>query len=123
MTPDSLKKLRDIYRAIAAMESQMVSQHGVNLNEVALVCMLSGCSCGCGPTDKTASEIAEGLGLTPSNSSKVVAAMEKKGLVHRKLDKGDKRMMHFTLTPKGKQLAQQIGCCSIAIPAELQGIV
>lgn len=123
MTREQMQRLRLIYRSIASMEATMQAQYGVNLNEVALLCMLNGCGCGQGSTAMTAGEIAEGLGLTCSNSSKVIAHVEKKGLIERRLDKGDKRLMLFTLTRAGIDFARTMRCCELPIPSELQGLI
>lgn len=114
-----MKNIRNIYRSIATMEAKMQTEYGVNLNEAALLCML----CDGEGKAMTAGEIADGLALTNSNSSKIIASVEKKALVNRKMDKADKRQMHFTLSKKGRELTERMHCSEIAIPKELEGIV
>lgn len=94
---EPLCRIRDIYRSINNFEEEFSKQHGVKLNEGMLLCSLSKmgkCSSG---------QIAELLGLTTSNSSKVITSVEKKGLIERILGKEDKRQMFFQLTDKGKE--------------------
>lgn len=95
--------LRDIYRSIREFEIEFQQKHDLCLNEGMLLCSLR--------NDKFSSgEIAERLGLTHSNASKVIRAVEEKGFVERILGKGDKRQMYFSLTAKGKEKLGEIEC-------------
>lgn len=80
----------------------MISEHGVSLNEGMLLCCLS--------THGTlsSSDIADSIGLTYSNTSKVIGSVEKKGLIKRTLDENDKRSMLFALTAEGAERLKQI---------------
>lgn len=101
---EPLCRIRDIYRAISNFEIEFQQKYGVKLNEGMLLCSLytlGQCSSG---------KIAELLGLTLSNSSKVILSAEKKGLVERIIGKEDKRQMLFDLTPEGKKCIQSIKC-------------
>lgn len=101
---EPLCRIRDIYRAIGDFEMAFYDKHGVKLNEGMLLCSLytmGQCSSG---------RIAELLGLTLSNSSKVILSAEKKGLVKRIIGKEDKRQMLFELTSAGKKCIQSIKC-------------
>ena len=103
---EPLCRVRDIYRMINDFEDTLQKNFGVGLNEGMLLCSLSTlgqCSSG---------RIAELLGLTLSNSSKVILSAEKKGLVERIVGKEDKRQMIFELTPKGKKCIESIKCGS-----------
>jgi len=88
-------KIRDLYRAISALERRFERLYDLNINEVMLLCTLreSGCM--------TSSELAEQLDLTPSNASKVIASVERLGFVSRARCKQDKRQMYFSLTAAG----------------------
>lgn len=97
-----LCRVRDIYRTINSFEEDIYNKYGVKLNEAMMLCSLSKfkqCSSG---------EIAELLGLTNSNSSKVIASVEKKGLVERIIGKHDKRQMIFQLTDLGKDCITKV---------------
>lgn len=111
---ESLCRIRDLYRSIVEFEASFQTQHTLCLNEGMLLCTLqarSQCSSG---------EIAEQLGLTPSNTSKVICSVERKGLVQRVLGEADKRQMYFSLTDLGEQKLREIHCDEIEIPAVLQ---
>lgn len=114
---DSFCRIRDIYRAIIDFENIMESKYGLSLNEGMLLCSLS-----CGKT-MTSSEIAEALGLTCSNTSKVIKSVETKGLIKRSLGTTDKRSMLFTITPKGSKSLSELKCGSNEIPQILKEII
>lgn len=114
---ETLCKIRDIYRAVAAFELEFEKAHNLCLNEGMLLCTLS-------KTERLSSgELAESLGLTTSNTSKVIRSVEIKGLVERVLGVVDKRQMYFSLTPKGKQALSQIKCNEQDIPNLLKDIL
>ncbi|MFV0470402.1 MAG: winged helix DNA-binding protein [Dysgonomonas sp.] len=91
----TLCTLRDIYRSIRDFEEFFQQKHDLCLNEGMLLCSLK--------SDKLSStELAEMLGLTTSNTSKVIKSVENKGFIDRILGKDDKRQMYFVLTESGK---------------------
>ena len=71
----------------------------------------------------TSSEIAEALGLSASNASKIIRSVEEKKLITRLVGKADKRQMHFALTPEGKNRITVIKNSTPEIPALLREIV
>lgn len=104
-------KLRDLYRAISALERRFERLYDLNINEVMLLCTLreSGCM--------TSSELAEQLDLTPSNASKVIASVERLGFVSRTRCKQDKRQMYFSLTATGGERLAAMQCEEIDLSA------
>jgi DNA-binding MarR family transcriptional regulator len=59
-----------------------------------------------GPSGKeTMKNIADFLKITPPSATEVVNEMEKKGLVKRKSDKNDRRVVFITLTDNAKKLS------------------
>lgn len=87
---ETLCKIRDVYRAIAEFEVQFTQMYDLSLNEGMLLCTLLN-------TPKlTSSEIAEALGLSASNTSKVIRSVEGKKLITRLIGKEDKRQMRFS---------------------------
>lgn len=101
-TLEPLCRIRDILRAISEFESEFQSRYGIGLNEGMLLCSISThgqCSSG---------KVAELLGVTNSNASKIIASAEKKGLIERIICKEDKRQMHFTLTDNSIDLIKRI---------------
>ena len=84
-----------------------MQEFDLSLNEGMLLCTLLN-------TPKlTSSEIAEALGLSASNASKII----------RLVGKADKRQMHFALTPEGKNRITVIKNSTPEIPALLREIV
>jgi len=112
-----LCKIRDIYRAIAEFETQFVLQYNLSLNEGMLLCALLD------HPRLTSGEIAEELGLTHSNTSKLIRSVEEKKLITRVVGKVDKRQMHFSLTTEGKEQINAIKNTTHEMPALLQRIV
>lgn len=111
---EALCKIRDIYRAIAEFEGQFVQQYDLSLNEGMLLCTLL-------DTPRlTATEIAEALGLSASNASKVIRSVEGKKLITRVVGKKDKRQMHFALTLEGKNRILAIKEATWELPDLLQ---
>ena len=79
---DTLCKIRDIYRAIAEFEVQFMQLYDLSLNEGMLLCTLLN------RPKLTSSEIAEALGLSASNTSKVIRSVEDKKLITRLIGRG-----------------------------------
>lgn len=98
----NLCRIREISRDIAAFELEFEKRFDICFNEGVMLCELQQCE------TKTSGELADCLGLTLSNTSKVIAQIEKKGLVKRSPCKSDKRVMRCRLTPKGKEKIEEI---------------
>ncbi|MFT4070736.1 MAG: winged helix DNA-binding protein [Dysgonamonadaceae bacterium] len=109
----TLCRIRDVYRSIATFEAEFESKYGICLNEGMLLCSLSG-------NKYSSSELAEVLGLSNSNTSKVIKSVENKELVKRIIGKDDKRQMYFTLTDKGRAKLDGIHCEEIELPEILK---
>jgi len=95
--------LRDIYRSIREFELEFQQDHDLCLNEGMLLCSLQ-------TGQLSSGEIADRLGLTHSNASKIIRNIEGKGFIERILGEGDKRQMYFRLTLAGQEKLGQIGC-------------
>lgn len=114
---ETLCKIRDVYRAIAEFEVQFTQMYDLSLNEGMLLCMLLN-------TPKlTSSEIAEALGLSASNTSKVIRSVEGKKLITRLIGKEDKRQMRFSLTTEGKNRISDIKNATFELSGLLQQVV
>ena len=110
-------RLRDINRAIAELERQFSQRFDLNINEAMLLCTLK-------EKGKISSgAVAEALGLTASNASKVIASTEKKKLVSRNLCEEDKRQMFFSLTTIGREKIEKLRDEQIDLPDILKEIV
>lgn len=114
---ETLCKIRDVYRVIAEFEVQFTRLYGLSLNEGMLLCTLLARS------KLTSGEIAEALGLSASNTSKVIRSVENKKLVTRLIGEEDKRQMHFSLTPAGKEKISDIKEATFEMPELLQQVV
>lgn len=110
---DTLCRIRDIHRAIVAYEQKLIREYELTLNEGMLLCSLSQSE------QLTSGEIAELLGLTCSNTSKVISSVEKKRFIRRLLGKKDKRQMYFSITKEGLQHLETIRSKETALPDEL----
>ena len=111
---EKLCRIRELQRAVNRFEAALERSYGICLNEGMALCSLSKAgrlSCG---------ELGEMLGLTPSNTSKVLRSAESKGLVLRELCCKDRRQMHYSLTAKGRELLASVNCREIEIPEILR---
>lgn len=112
----TLCQIRDMYRAIYDFESNFQQLYDLSLNEGMLLCSLN--------TQKYSSnELANMLGLSNSNTSKVIKSVEKKGLIRRIVGKEDKRQMYFALSDLGKKKLESIKCAEFDIPETLKPVV
>lgn len=109
----SICMMRDLFRALSELETQLVEQYGVSLNEAMALCCIGG-------DTLTASVISEHTGLSASHTSKVIRSVEEKELISRSLGDKDKRQMHFTLTEKGLSCLKRLKEEGIEIPAMLR---
>ena len=100
----NLCRIRDIQHAIAAYETAFERQFGVCLNEGMTLCSLDGGG------KLSSGRLGELLGLSPSNTSKVLRSVEAKGYVAREVSPEDRRQMLFSITPAGRALVQTLHC-------------
>ena len=114
MDNSCLCRIRDIYRAVVSFENELQQAVGLNINEAALLCVLSD-----GKT-RLSGEIAEALGVTRSNASKIIASLEKQMYIHRQPCEEDSRCQKFRITKKGRDKLSQIQCDDIKMPAGLE---
>ncbi|MDD3668227.1 hypothetical protein SDC9_12423 [bioreactor metagenome] len=112
---DIICKIRDIYKLIGEFEGQFYKEYGITLNEGMLLCSLLE------KRTLSSTELAKNLGLTCSNTSKVIKSVEEQGFVERQLGKEDKRQMYFALTEKGAECILSVKNSKINIPRELKG--
>lgn len=114
---ERLCKIRNMQRAINQFETNFERLYNICLNEGMALCSLHHTRI------LSSGEISELLGLSSSNTSKVIKSMENKGLVKRVIGEKDKRQMYFSLSEKGKTLILSINCNSIEIPQILKEIL
>ncbi|MFV0365705.1 MAG: winged helix DNA-binding protein [Mangrovibacterium sp.] len=112
---NTLCRVRDLYRAIADFECLFQQQFGICLNEGMLLCTLQN-------QELSSSEIAQALGLSSSNTSKVIKSVENKGFISRNIGKSDKRQMNFSLSAEGKKQLKGITSGTLPLPTLLETI-
>ena len=101
---EKLCKIRGIQRAVNQFELGFEKRYGICLNEGMALCSLLKAG------SLSSGEIGELLGLSSSNTSKVIKSIEGKQLVGRVLGEKDKRQMYFSLTPRGRELISSLKC-------------
>ena len=108
--------IRDIYRSITSFELIFEKKYDICLNEGMLLCSLK-------ENIQSSSQLAEILGLSHSNTSKVIKSAEAKGLINRNIGQDDKRQMYFNLNKEGKKVLSQIKCKGLVLPEILQPVL
>lgn len=114
---EKLCKIRTLQRAIVQIESCFEKKYGISLNEGMTLCSLKK------EKKLSSGEICEMLGLTNSNTSKVLKSVEKKGYIKRVIGKEDKRQMYFSLTEAGEALIGSVNCENIEIPEVVENLL
>lgn len=99
---DLLCRIRDLQHEIAALEVRMERINGLSLNTGMLLCTLRKSG------KMTCGQLVERLGLSPSNTSKVIRQAEDRSLIVRTVGAEDKRRMYFSLTEKGRKELDRI---------------
>ena len=105
--------MRDLLKALAALEARLAEAYGLTLNEAMVMCSL-------GDDTLSAGDIVACTGLTASHASKTLRAVEDKGLVARRLGREDKRQMFFALTRKGRALLSRLKEQGLDLPPGLE---
>jgi len=118
MNSECVRKIRDLSRLVTGFESDLQQRVGLNLNEAALLCLLFE-----QPNPMLAGEIADEMGMTRSNASKVIAALERDSLIRRRACSEDGRCQRFHITKHGLEKLEQVHCDSIVVPDGLKGII
>lgn len=104
--------MRELFKALSSLESDLEAKYGVSLNEAMVLCSI-------GKETVTAGTIGERTGLMASHTSKVIGKVEEKGLLVRSLGEKDKRQMYFTLTEKGHACLQEVADKGVDVPEVL----
>ena len=112
----SLCYIREIYRAIAEFESYFQKTYNICFNEGMALCSLK-------EKPMSSGELAKELGLTNSNTSKVLKSVEEKGFVERIIGKEDRRQMYFTLSEAGREKIASINCEEDKMPFRVKELI
>lgn len=111
---DRLCRIRDLQRAVMRFEETFETHFGISLNEGMALCTLS-------EREKMCSgELGEALGLTASNTSKVLRTVETKGLVTREMCCKDRRQIFYSLTERGREHLAAIHAAEVETPPLLE---
>ena len=110
---NTLGIMRDIYMSLRQYEDDFYRIHGLTVNEAIVLSRLDGVECSAG-------ELARRCDMGASHCSKVIGALEERGLLSRQLGKDDKRRMYFQLTEAGVVCLKCITCDSVAVPLLLR---
>ena len=100
---ETLYKIRDIRSDLQLLERDFEQSHGISFNEAKILCGLRS------RERMSSGEIGELIGQPRSNASKIIASVERKGLVERGIGSDDKRRMYFVLTSRGRELGEAVG--------------
>jgi DNA-binding MarR family transcriptional regulator len=111
---EKLCKIRNIQREVNRFEADFEKMYGIGLNEGMALCSLAKAG------KLSSGELSELLGLSCSNTSKVINSIENKGFVERVIGVQDKRRMFFTLTRDGRQRLSTVKCEDVGLPEWLK---
>ena len=115
---NTICKMRDIYKALSIFETAFEEVYGISLNEAMVLCALREAG-----KEITSTAIAERTEMAPSHTSKVIRAVEDKGLIRRALGEVDKRQMYFSLTEAGKKRLTELDLDKVEIPEMLKPLI
>lgn len=107
--------LRDIFRSIREFEIGFQEKYDLCLNEGMAICSLK-------YGRMSSSDLADKLGLSASNMSKVIKSVEDKGLIKRSMGKEDKRQMYFMLSKQGEEKLLELSTEEASIDSVLASI-
>ena len=115
---NTICKMRDIYKALSIFETAFEKVYGISLNEAMVLCALREAG-----KEITSTAIAERTEMAPSHTSKVIRAVEDKGLIRRALGEVDKRQMYFNLTEAGKKRLDELDLDKVEVPEILKPLM
>ena len=107
-----LCSIRKVQNAIKELEDRLVAETGLSLNDAMCLCALDR-----GISDP--GSLAKALSLSPSRLSRIIEALEGRGLISRKLSEEDRRGIEVRLTKKGNTVLAKFHCSGIEVPEEL----
>jgi DNA-binding MarR family transcriptional regulator len=108
--------LKDILRSITQLEEAIQATYHISLTEAMVLCAIDG---GC----RYAHDLAEDVGLSPSRLSRIIAGLERKGLLEREQNREDRRHWQNRPTEAGKAILAHMKTEGIDIPPALESII
>ena len=115
---NTICKMRDIYKALSVFETAFEEMYAISLNEAMVLCALREAG-----KEITSTAISERTEMAPSHTSKVIRAVEDKGLIRRSLGEVDKRKMYFSLTEAGKKRLDELDLDKVEVPEILKPLM
>lgn len=112
---ERLCALKGFLRAISILEEDIRGKYGLTLTEALCLCSIGG---GC----SSAGNLAADVGISTSRLSRVLSALEAKGLVERRRRDDDRRNWTNAPTQGGNALIARMKTEGIKIPEELERI-
>lgn len=95
-------RIREMFLTINKVEAQLQELLGLKINEAMVLFQLSE------KDGMLSGRIAGAIGLSKSNASKVIVAMERNGYLRRQTCKKDSRCQRFFLEPEGKRMLEKL---------------
>lgn len=115
---NTICKMRDIYKALSVFETAFEEMYAISLNEAMVLCALREAG-----KEITSTAISGRTEMAPSHTSKVIRAVEDKGLIRRALGEVDKRQMYFSLTETGKKRLDELDLDKVEVPEILKPLM
>ena len=115
---NTICKMRDIYKALSVFETAFEEMYALSLNEAMVLCALREAG-----KEITSTAISERTEMAPSHTSKVIRAVEDKGLIRRSLGVVDKRLMYYSLTEAGKKRLDELDLDKVEVPEILKPLM
>jgi ferredoxin-thioredoxin reductase catalytic chain len=94
VTVRDLCSIKDVIREINELERELKAAYGLSVNEALCLCCVSSAS-------RTPGECAVQMGLSASRVSRLLSALERKGLLERRAHPGDLRVTGLEVTEEG----------------------
>ncbi|WP_422478455.1 MarR family winged helix-turn-helix transcriptional regulator [Pleomorphochaeta sp. DL1XJH-081] len=105
--------IRQIMVDLRNFEESLKKETNLSLNEAL-------CLCQTGKGTNEPGSLAKELELSPSRLSRIIEALEQRGLIQRAMATNDRRGVALRLTPQGKTVVEQLHCTKIDIPPHME---
>ncbi len=107
LNPDACELFLTVVRtgdAVAAIEAQYLSRHGISPGRFAVMMLLSMEEC----VMLKPSELAESTGVTRATMTGLLDTLERDRMVKRSADPKDRRALRVSATPEGKEIFREL---------------
>ena len=97
-------QIKSTWHGIFKMYNQVAAKHGSTQAAGYFLLTIS-------KEGTPATSIAPLMGMEATSMSRIIKSMENKGLIFRKQDEKDKRMVRIFLTPEGEKISMDCNLC------------